>query len=197
MHHSATSKAEFRVSSLALSFGDPPPYFSPTTPASTAVGASRPCCPPPSRNCPTTISTGSRTETWPLKPSRRRSTRTPRRSGRRRSIISKQNTASSILSRWCGCGNYLQVTNEMKHPALLSRAQLERSTVVANSGMNRERVLWGVNSYQKELGHTRSARAMDILGFLTARAREYDTVRWVDLCCGTGNALIQAAGGIA
>ena len=81
----------------------------------------------------------------------------------------------------------------MKHPALLSCAQLEQSTVVANNRMNRERVLWGVNSYQKELGNARSVRAMDILEFLTARVREYDTVHWVDLCCGTGNALIQAA----
>ncbi len=81
----------------------------------------------------------------------------------------------------------------MKHPALLSCAELEQSTVVANNRMNRERVLWGVNSYQKELVNARSAQAIDILAFLTARARGCNTVRWVDLCCGSGNALIQAA----
>jgi len=35
----------------------------------------------------------------------------------------------------------------MKHPALLTVAQLEQSAVVANNRMNRERMLWGVNNY--------------------------------------------------
>jgi len=84
----------------------------------------------------------------------------------------------------------------MELPALLSTGQLEQSTVVANNRMNRERALWGVNSYQQELGHARSAQSIDILEFLTERARKHDTVRWMDLCCGTGNALIQAAGAL-
>ena len=84
----------------------------------------------------------------------------------------------------------------MDLPALLSTGQLEQSTVVANNRMNRERGLRGVNSYQKELGSTKSAQSIDILEFLTSRTRRPDSVRWVDLCCGTGNALIQAAGGV-
>jgi SAM-dependent methyltransferase len=52
--------------------------------------------------------------------------------------------------------------------------------------MNRERKLWGINSYQKELG-------IDFLGYLAGRARGGKEVRWMDLCCGMGNALIQAA----
>jgi SAM-dependent methyltransferase len=74
----------------------------------------------------------------------------------------------------------------MKTPRLLSTAQLEMSDVVANNRMNRERVLWGVNSYQKELG-------IDFLSFLRSQAEQHGAVRWMDLCCGTGNALIQAA----
>jgi len=35
----------------------------------------------------------------------------------------------------------------MKHPQLLNAAELEKSPVVANNRMNRERILWGTNSY--------------------------------------------------
>lgn len=70
---------------------------------------------------------------------------------------------------------------------LLDRQSLERSTVVANNRMNRERNLHGINSYQKDLG-------FDFLDWLRARPGE---VRWMDLCCGRGNALIQAAGDLS
>jgi len=40
---------------------------------------------------------------------------------------------------------------------LLDDTPLERSSVVANSRMNRERGAFGVNSYEKELGHTLQA----------------------------------------
>lgn len=66
---------------------------------------------------------------------------------------------------------------------LLDRQSLERSTVVANNRMNRERNLHGINSYQKELG-------FDFLTWLRDRSGE---IHWMDLCCGRGNALIQAA----
>ena len=71
---------------------------------------------------------------------------------------------------------------------LLDDAELEASAVVANCAMNRERQLAGVNSYARELGFSP-------LDFIMARLQEGDAaVGWLDLCCGSGQALIQAAG---
>ena len=64
--------------------------------------------------------------------------------------------------------------------------ELERSAVVANCRMNRERNLLGSNGYERELG-------FDPLVFLKARTAIGRPVAWLDLCCGTGKALIQAA----
>ena len=64
--------------------------------------------------------------------------------------------------------------------------ELERSAVVANCRMNRERNLLGSNGYERELG-------FDPLVFLKARTAIDRPVAWLDLCCGTGKALIQAA----
>lgn len=71
---------------------------------------------------------------------------------------------------------------------LLDDAALERSSVVANCAMNRERQLAGVNSYAKELG-------FDPLAEVAARHAGAGTPPpgWLDLCCGSGRALIQAA----
>jgi SAM-dependent methyltransferase len=63
---------------------------------------------------------------------------------------------------------------------------LERSAVVANCRMNRERNLLGSNGYDRELG-------LNPLDFLKEKLRYTDHAAWLDLCCGTGNALIQAA----
>ena len=63
-------------------------------------------------------------------------------------------------------------------PRLLDDAALERSSVVANNAMNRERHLDGVNSYTRELGF----HPLDVAGS-----------SWLDLCCGSGNALLEAA----
>lgn len=68
---------------------------------------------------------------------------------------------------------------------LLSDESLERSAVVANCRMNRERNLLGSNGYDRELG-------LNPLDFLKERAADHLTA-WLDLCCGTGRALIQAA----
>ncbi|HET7013037.1 MAG TPA: class I SAM-dependent methyltransferase [Streptosporangiaceae bacterium] len=76
---------------------------------------------------------------------------------------------------------------------LLSDDELERSAVVANCAMNRERQLSGVNSYARELG-------FDPLAFLASRLTADaapSTASWLDLCCGAGLALIQAAGKLA
>jgi SAM-dependent methyltransferase len=69
---------------------------------------------------------------------------------------------------------------------LLDEEQLERSSVVANNAMNRERNLDGVNSYAQDLGF----RPLD---FLQSRLSSAGSAAWVDLCCGTGRALIQAS----
>lgn len=69
---------------------------------------------------------------------------------------------------------------------LLSDDELERSAIVANCRMNRERDLTGSNGYSREIG-------FDPLDFLWARVALDRRVAWLDLCCGTGKALIQAA----
>ena len=70
---------------------------------------------------------------------------------------------------------------------LLGDEALERSTVVANCRMNRERDLLGSNGYDRELG-------FNPLDFLKERTATGHFAAWLDLCCGTGKALIQAAG---
>lgn len=67
---------------------------------------------------------------------------------------------------------------------LLSDDLLEQSAVVANCRMNRERNLAGSNGYDRELGFAP-------LAFLDGQPQ--DAVAWLDLCCGTGKALIEAA----
>ena len=69
---------------------------------------------------------------------------------------------------------------------LLSDDELERSAVVANCRMNRERDLAGPNGYARELGF----HPFDVLRTHAAPGRP---AAWLDLCCGTGKALIQAA----
>jgi SAM-dependent methyltransferase len=69
---------------------------------------------------------------------------------------------------------------------LLDDTALEASSVVANCAMNRERQLAGVNSYERELG----LRPLDIL---RGAVSDNGAGAWLDLCCGTGRALIQAA----
>ncbi len=69
---------------------------------------------------------------------------------------------------------------------LLTDDILERSAVVANCRMNRERDLLGSNGYDRELG-------FNPLDFLREKLAHQDQADWLDLCCGTGKALIQAA----
>jgi len=65
---------------------------------------------------------------------------------------------------------------------LLDDTILAQSSVVANSTMNRGRGLTGANSYAKDLG-------FDPLLWI----QERQPARWLDLCCGSGRALIEAA----
>ena len=66
---------------------------------------------------------------------------------------------------------------------MLSDKQLEASSVVANNTMNRERGLTGVNSYARELGFA----AITHLSVCST------SPSWLDLCCGEGRALSEAA----
>lgn len=66
--------------------------------------------------------------------------------------------------------------------ALLGDDALEASSVVANRAMNRTRRLAGRDGYSRVLG-------IDIAGFLGERG----PARWLDLCCGSGRALLDAA----
>lgn len=70
--------------------------------------------------------------------------------------------------------------------SLLDNATLERSGVVANCRMNRERCLTGTNGYERELGFL----PLDELRRRSVAGRK---CVWLDLCCGTGRALIEAA----
>ncbi|MGW5313717.1 class I SAM-dependent methyltransferase [Nocardia thailandica] len=72
-------------------------------------------------------------------------------------------------------------------PRLLDDAALERSSVVADNAMNRERGLSGVNSYTRELG-------FDPAELLATRLRADPArpVTWIDVCCGSGRALLDA-----
>ena len=68
---------------------------------------------------------------------------------------------------------------------LLDNAELHWSDTVANCKMNREREIVGTNSYAADL--LRSA-----CYFLEERMKQPKAVAWLDLCCGSGRALIQA-----
>jgi SAM-dependent methyltransferase len=69
---------------------------------------------------------------------------------------------------------------------LLPEDKLIWSPVVANSRMNRERNASGVNSYEQEFRFKPEI-------FLEEKIREFGKASWLDLCCGYGNALNQAA----
>lgn len=81
---------------------------------------------------------------------------------------------------------------------LLDDCALERSWVVANRDMNRQRGLAGVNSYARELGFHPFAVLRDVLARASGQpARRSRPVAWLDLCCGEGRALAEAAARLA
>ena len=69
---------------------------------------------------------------------------------------------------------------------LLGSGDLEKSGVVANCRMNRERHLTGSNGYEREL-------RFNPLSFLRPITATTNEARWLDLCCGSGTALADAA----
>jgi SAM-dependent methyltransferase len=68
---------------------------------------------------------------------------------------------------------------------LLGDDELERSAIVANCRMNRERELTGSNGYAREIGFN----PLDFLKGIDSGS----PAAWLDLCCGSGKALIEAA----
>jgi SAM-dependent methyltransferase len=63
--------------------------------------------------------------------------------------------------------------------------KLAASSVVANCSMNRDRGLTGRDGYARVLG-------LDLMDVLASRlATPGPVVRWLDLCCGRGNALLE------
>lgn len=73
---------------------------------------------------------------------------------------------------------------------LLTENQLIWSPIVANNRMNRKRIASGVNSYEKELNFNPGV-------YLNKCLEERKYAKWLDLCCGEGNALIQYAKEVA
>ena len=76
-------------------------------------------------------------------------------------------------------------TDEGLPRQLLGEDALEQSAVVANCRMNRERRLTGSNGYDREL-------RFNPLDFLKESLTRRGQAAWLDLCCGTGRALIEA-----
>lgn len=68
---------------------------------------------------------------------------------------------------------------------LINDRTLANSAIVANNRMNRQRKATGINSYEKDI-------QLNPIEFLENRVGQAP-IRWLDLCCGEGNALIQAA----
>jgi SAM-dependent methyltransferase len=64
--------------------------------------------------------------------------------------------------------------------------ELQGSSIVANCQMNRLRTLEGGNGYEREIGFA----PLDVV---VERAKSRPA-RWLDLCCGSGRALVEAAG---
>jgi len=69
---------------------------------------------------------------------------------------------------------------------LLGNDDLEKSGVVANCRMNRDRQLSGSNGYERELRF----HPLDFLRPICVTSGE---ARWLDLCCGSATALAEAA----
>jgi hypothetical protein len=86
------------------------------------------------------------------------------------------------------------VTDRQPRVDLLDDDELAVSAVVANCAMNRERQLSGVNSCTRDLGFN----PVDVLiAALADSLATGTTTAWLDLCCGTGRAVIQAADQLA
>ncbi|NLR58702.1 class I SAM-dependent methyltransferase [Chitinophaga polysaccharea] len=70
--------------------------------------------------------------------------------------------------------------------SLLEEKDLIWSAVVANIAMNRDRNASGINSYEKEFKFIPAA-------FLEKKIEQRGHAAWLDICCGSGWALMQTA----
>lgn len=68
---------------------------------------------------------------------------------------------------------------------LKNDAELQWSPIVANNSMNRKRQAIGVNSYEKDI-------KLNPIKYISQKLQQQEEFIWLDLCCGEGNALIQA-----
>ena len=68
---------------------------------------------------------------------------------------------------------------------LIKEEELEWSSIVANNSMNRDRVATGINSYEKDIKLNPIKFILDL--------KNQDSISWIDLCCGSGNALIEVS----
>ena len=69
---------------------------------------------------------------------------------------------------------------------LAADKELENSPIVANCRMNRERNLHGTNGYDRDL-------RFDPLEYLRGIVDEQGQAKWLDLCCGSAKALVEAS----
>ncbi|MFL9481149.1 class I SAM-dependent methyltransferase [Chitinophagaceae bacterium LWZ2-11] len=69
---------------------------------------------------------------------------------------------------------------------LMMEEELIMSTVVANNRMNRERNASGVNSYEKDINFHPEK-------YIGNHLQIFKQIKWLDLCCGEGKALLQCA----
>jgi hypothetical protein len=69
---------------------------------------------------------------------------------------------------------------------LLSEKDLIWSDVVANNRMNRKRKASGTNSYEKDLNFNPAS-------YLDTCMEKKGHIKWLNVCCGEGNALLQYA----
>ena len=76
--------------------------------------------------------------------------------------------------------------SEVPSWSFLGNDDLEKSGVVTNCRMNRERQLTGSNGYERELRF----HPLDFLRPICVTSSE---ARWLDLCCGSATALAEAA----
>ncbi len=73
-----------------------------------------------------------------------------------------------------------------KRDLIYNSSELADSEIVANAFMNRNRGLAGVNSYSKDL-------KINIPSIMSVQIEQKKRFFWLDLCCGKGRALVDAA----
>lgn len=73
-----------------------------------------------------------------------------------------------------------------KRDLIYDSNKLADSEIVANAFMNRNRGFVGVNSYSKDL-------KINLPSIISSQIEQKNSFSWLDLCCGKGRALVEAA----